>query len=94
MKKDRVLPHDSNALILTTINIGGSLEWYEIGMFIAWQLIIQERTINFEAIAASFNVGAVFLVVATILASGGARAIGGWFFGKKVIRKEESLLFL
>ena len=61
MKKDKLPSRDSNALILTAINIGGALEWYEIGMFISWQLIIQQSAINFEAIAASLNVGAVLL---------------------------------
>lgn len=93
MKKNVPLPHDSNAFILTTINIGGSLEWYEIGMFISWQLIVQQSAINFEAIAASLNVSAVLLVVATVLATGGARAIGGWFFGKKGDRQGRKYAF-
>lgn len=93
MKKDNLLSRDSNALILTAINIGGSLEWYEIGMFISWQLIVQQSAINFEAIAASLNVGAVLLVAATVLASGGARAIGGWFFGRKGDRQGRKSAF-
>ncbi len=93
MQKDRLPSRDSNALILTAINIGGSLEWYEIGMFVSWQLIIQQSAINFEAIAASLNVGAVLLVAATVLASGGARALGGWFFGRKGDRQGRKSAF-
>lgn len=93
MKKNNSPYRDSNFLILTTINIGGALEWYEIGMFISWQLIIQESTINFEAIAASFNVGAVLLMISTMLAFGGARAIGGWFFGRKGDRQGRKSAF-
>lgn len=74
---------NSNYLILTAVNIGAALEWYEIGIFIAWQSIIQKTSINFDVIATSFNVGAVLLMVATIFATGGARALGGWFFGEK-----------
>lgn len=84
---------DSSAFILTAVNIGGSLEWYEIGIFIAWQLIIQQGSVNFDAIAESLNVGAVLLVAATALASGGARALGGWLFGRTGDRRGRKVAF-
>lgn len=83
MNNSRARPsEDSRTLVLAAVNIGGALEWYEIGIFIAWQLIIQQNAVDFDAFAASANAGAILLLAATVLASGGARAIGGWFFGK------------
>jgi MHS family proline/betaine transporter-like MFS transporter len=74
---------DSNFFVLTAVNIGGTLEWFEIGIFFAWQLIIQQNAISFDVLVESLNVGAVLIVAIMAVASGGARAIGGWFFGKK-----------
>lgn len=75
---------DSKAFILTAITIGGSLEWYEIGLFIYWPLLIQGKAAGFDiSLAESLSAGTILLLVALALANGGARAIGGWFFGKK-----------
>jgi len=75
---------DSKGFILTAITIGGSLEWYEIGLFISWPFLIQDKTAGFDiSLAESLNAGTVLLLVAIALANGGARALGGWFFGKK-----------
>lgn len=89
-KKGPFFSRDSTLYILTAVNIGGALEWFEIGMFIAWQLIIQQNSISFEAIAASLNVGAVLIVVAM---AGGARTLGGWFFGRKGDRRGRTVAF-
>ena len=47
-RKSQILSKDSNSFIITAVNIGGSLEWYEIGLFIAWPFIIGQSTTNFE----------------------------------------------
>lgn len=73
---------DSKAFIRTAVTIGGSLEWYEIGFFIAWTLLIQQKAGGLDiSLAESINAGIVILIAA--LANGGARALGGWYFGKK-----------
>lgn len=75
---------DSQALILSAITIGGSLEWYEIGIFLFWPLIIQEQAVGFDiSLAESVNTGLILLLVLLALANGATRALGGWFFGKK-----------
>lgn len=75
---------DSKTLILSAITIGGSLEWYEIGIFLFWPLIIEKKAAGFDiSLAETLNAGAIVLLVALALANGVARAIGGWFFGKK-----------
>lgn len=52
---------DSNAFILTAINIGGALEWFEIGIFISWQIIIQQSSGGFGvSLAESLNTSAVY----------------------------------
>jgi hypothetical protein len=69
--------------ILAAVNIGGALEWYEIGLFISWPLIIQGSSNLFDqTLADSLNLTGILLMVGFALASGGARALGGWFFGK------------
>ena len=74
----------SNSFVLTAVNIGGALEWYEIGLFIAWPFIIGQETVNFdESIAEFLNASTILIIAAMALASGGARAFGGWFFGKR-----------
>lgn len=76
--------HDSKTFILTAITIGGSLEWYEIGLFISWPFLIQGKASGFDiSLVESLNAGTVLLLVVLALANGGARALGGWFFGKK-----------
>jgi MFS transporter, MHS family, proline/betaine transporter len=74
---------DSSLFVISAVTVGGTLEWYEIGLFISWPLIIQKNITNFDvSIAESLNTSAIFLVVALALTSGSARAIGGWFFGR------------
>lgn len=88
------IPADSKAFILTAITIGGSLEWYEIGIFISWPLLIQKKAAGFDiSIAESLNAGAILLFVLLALANGGARALGGWFFGKKGDEKGRKVAF-
>lgn len=70
--------------VITAVNIGGALEWYEIGLFISWPLIIQESSDFFDqTIADSLNITVVLLMVGLALASGASRGIGAWFFGRK-----------
>ena len=84
MKKILKKPPDSKLFILTAVTIGGSLEWYEIGLFIFWPILIQAKSTGFEvSLTESLNAGAILLLVALALANGAARALGGWFFGKK-----------
>jgi MFS family permease len=84
MKKKHTNIVDSKLFIIIAITIGGSLEWYEIGLFISWPLFIQNEAAGFDiSIAESINTGTILLLVLFALANGGARAIGGWFFGKK-----------
>lgn len=85
---------DSRAFILTAITIGGSLEWYEIGLFIAWPLLVESSEAGFDiSLAESINAGAMLILVALALANGGARALGGWFFGKKGDEKGRQVAF-
>jgi MFS transporter, MHS family, proline/betaine transporter len=93
---DKILKptRDSNLLTIIAVNLGGALEWYEIGLFISWQLIIQQDATNFEAsIAESINVISVLAIIALALASGGVRALGGWFFGSQGDRKGRRIAF-
>lgn len=85
---------DSKAFIITAITIGGALEWYEIGLFISWPLLIQNRAAGLDiSVAESLNASAMIILVAFALANGGARAIGGFFFGKKGDEKGRSVAF-
>ncbi len=69
--------------VIMAVNIGGALEWYEIGLFISWPLIILGSSDLFEqTIADSINTG-ILLMMGFAVASGGLRGIGGWFFGWK-----------
>lgn len=69
--------------VLSAVNIGGALEWYEIGLFMSWPLIIQGSSNLFDqTLADSLNLTGILLMVGFALASGGARALGGWYFGK------------
>jgi len=73
----------SSFFVLTAINIGGALEWYEIGLFISWPLIVQGSSDLFdEAFVDSLNITGILLIAGFALASGGARTLGAWFFGK------------
>ena len=85
---------DSKPFIITAITIGGALEWYEIGLFISWPLLIQNQAAGFDiSVAESINSGVVLVLVALAMANGGARAIGGWFFGKKGDEKGRKVAF-
>lgn len=84
MGKSEASDKDSKSLIITAITIGGSLEWYEIGIFISWPLIIEKQVAGFDiSIAESLNAGLILLLVILAVANGGARALGGWFFGQR-----------
>lgn len=84
MSKQNLTKTDSKTFIISAITIGGALEWYEIGLFISWPLLIQNQAAGFDiSLAESINAGAILIIAALALANGGARAIGGWFFGKK-----------
>ena len=73
-----------NLFILAAVSIGGALEWYEIGLFISWPLIIWGDSDLFdESLINAFSLTGVLLMVGFALASGGIRGIGGWFFGRK-----------
>lgn len=77
------LKKNSQRLVVWAIAIGGSLEWYEIGLFIFWPLIIDESAAGFDvSLAETLNSGAIFFITFLALSSGLGRAIGGWFFGK------------
>jgi len=95
MKKiKKLIFQDARPFILTSVTIGGSLEWYEIGLFIFWPLIIQQGSVGFEvSVAESINASTILLIVAMTLASGGARFLGGWFFGRKGDREGRRLAF-
>lgn len=84
LKSNSFQSRNPGLFILTAVSIGGALEWYEIGLFLSWPLVIQEKTDIFDqTITDSLNLSAVLLMVFFALASGGARGIGGWFFGRK-----------
>lgn len=75
---------DSKTFVLTAVTLGGSLEWYEIGIFIFWPLLIEGKAAGFDiSLAESLNAGIILLLATLALANGAARALGGWFFGKK-----------
>lgn len=84
---------DSRLLVITSITIGGSLEWYEVGLFVFWPFLITDETHFEEPIAATVNASAILLIVALALAYGGARSIGGWFFGRKGDREGRNIAF-
>lgn len=74
----------SSLFIIAAVNIGGILEWYEIGLFISWPLIVLNDSDLFdEFLVDSFSMTGVILMVIFALASGGIRGIGGWYFGRK-----------
>ena len=76
MSKKLSRKSDSKAFIITAITIGGALEWYEIGLFISWPLLIQNRAAGLDiSVAESLNASAMIILVAFALANGGARAI-------------------
>jgi MHS family proline/betaine transporter-like MFS transporter len=82
-KNNSFLYLKSDLSILTAINIGGVLEWFVIGMFVSWQFLIQPDSGGLElSIAESINASVVLALAATAVASGAARALGGWFFGR------------
>ncbi len=75
---------DSQTLILSAVTIGSSLEWYEIGIFLSWPLIIERKAAGFDiSLAEIITSGTILLLVFLALANGAARALGGWCFGKK-----------
>jgi len=85
---------DSKTLVLSAVTIGGSLEWYEIGLFIFWPLLIEEKPAGFDiSIAESVNATAIIILVIMTLLNGATRALGGWFFGKKGDEKGRSIAF-
>jgi MHS family proline/betaine transporter-like MFS transporter len=85
---------DSKTFIIAAITIGGALEWYEIGLFISWPLLVQNQAAGFDiSVAESVNASAMIILVAFTLANGSARAIGGFFFGKKGDKKGRSVAF-
>lgn len=87
-------PVDSQSFTVTAITIGGSLEWYEIGIFIFWPLLIEKRAIGFDMpLVESLKTGTIFLLAAFALANGAARAFGGWFFGKKGDKQGRRIAF-
>lgn len=59
----------SKGLLITAITLGGALEWYEIGLFFFWPLIIQENLQDYHIL--------VMAIIGVI-----ARGLGGWIFGK------------
>lgn len=53
----------------------GAIEWFEIGLFISWPLIVQQNTTFFDIpIANTLN---TIAIIALALLTGGARALGG-----------------
>lgn len=73
---------DSKKRILLAVTIGGSLEWYEIGIFIFWPLIIEGKVAGFDiSLAESIDTAAISFIAALVISNGLARALGGWLFG-------------
>ena len=71
-----------NLFTLAAVNIGGALEWYEIGLFISWPIIIEGKANLFkQSLADSLNLTGILAMIALSLASGGSRGIGAWLFG-------------
>src|SRR5438105_10614504 len=68
---------------LSAITIGGMLEWFEIGLFIFWPLLVQGDTSMNVSVAESLNALVVFTLAVIAVMNGAARALGGWYFGKK-----------
>jgi MFS family permease len=67
----------SEKLLVSAVSLGGILEWYEIGLYIYWPLIILGKLLSFEMpIMDAINVG---LVIATGFI---ARPLGGMLFGR------------
>lgn len=94
MDKTKSAASDSNFFIVTAVSIGGALEWYEVGLFISWQLIVHQDATSFEAsIAESLNAISVLALVGWTLAFGGVRILGGWFFGRQGDRRGRRVAF-
>ena len=69
-------------LLILAVSLGGVLEWYEIGLYVYWPLIILGKLLTFEMpIAETINVA---LVIATGFI---ARPLGGILFGRWGDRK-------
>lgn len=67
----------SEKILILAVSLGGVLEWYEIGLYIYWPLIILGKLLTFEMpIADAINIG---LVIATGFI---ARPLGGMIFGR------------
>jgi MHS family proline/betaine transporter-like MFS transporter len=78
----------SDWILILAVSVGGFLEWYEIGLYIYWPLIILGDMSNLEIPAAeAINTG---LVLATGFF---ARTLGGWLFGRWGDRKGRKIPF-
>ncbi|MCB9092746.1 MAG: hypothetical protein H6620_09325 [Halobacteriovoraceae bacterium] len=85
---------DSKLLIISSITIGGSLEWFQIGLLIFWPLLIEGMTPGFDvSVGESTNAVAILLLILSTFTSGATRALGAWIFGNEGDEKGRILAF-
>lgn len=83
-----------DAVIKLTTTIGGSIEWYQIGLFVFWPIASKGQIGGFDVTLAELsNTLAALTLVGMSLFNGALRAAGGWFFGKEGDEKGRKFAF-